>query len=57
MDRGQFDPELVSLLLYSHNLVLSPPLDSGALVDVEVVLKALMISALKVVEVVEDGSS
>lgn len=57
MDRGQFDPELVSLLLYSHNLVLSPPLDSGALVDVEVVLKALMISALKVVEVVEDESS
>ena len=57
MDRGQFDPELVSLLLYSHNLVLSPPSDSGALVDVEVVLKALMISALKVVEVVEDESS
>lgn len=56
MDRGQSDPELVYLLSCSHNLVLSPPLDLGASVDVEVGLKPLMISVLKAGEVVEDES-
>ena len=57
MDRGQFGPELVYLLLYSHRLVLLPPLDPGASVDVEVGLKLLTISALKVGEVVGDEFS
>ena len=56
MDRGRFDPESVYLLLYSQNLVLSPPLDLGALVDVEVGLEPWTISVLKVGEVVEDES-